>query len=201
VARRSFLYAPQPEIRDGGSVRTEDRPEVAIADRPLLAARKTIEQQIAGLDRKVMKLARSDSQVRTFMTAPGIGPITALLFKATLDDPMRFARSRNVGAYLGLTPRRHASGEIDWTGRISKCGDALLRCYLFEAACVLLTRVPKWSALKAWGMWLAKRNGLSKANVAVAASPSGWSAGTSSPRISSPGPSGDEHRPPHNKPT
>jgi transposase len=73
-----------------------------------------------------MKLARSDSQVRTFMTAPGIGPITALLFKATLDDPARFARSRNVGAYLGLTPRRHASGEIDWTGRISKCGDALL---------------------------------------------------------------------------
>jgi transposase len=146
----------------------QDRPEIAIAVRPLLEARRTIEQQIAGLDRKVMKLARSDSQVRTFMTAPGIGPITALLFKATIDDPMRFSRSRNVGAYLGLTPRRHASGEIDWTGRISKCGDALLRCYLFEAAGVLLTRVPKWSALKAWGMRLAKRNGLKKAKVAVA---------------------------------
>jgi hypothetical protein len=62
----------------------------------------------------------------------------------------------------------HASGEIDWTGRISKCGDALLRCYLFEAAGVLLTRVPKWSALKAWGMRLAKRNGLKKAKMAVA---------------------------------
>src|SRR5437660_1384266 len=80
----------------------------------------------------------------------------------------RFKRSRSVGAYVGLTTRRHASGEIDWTGRISKCGDAMLRSYLFEAAGVLLTRVPKWSALKAWGMRLAKRNGLRKAKVAVA---------------------------------
>jgi transposase len=146
----------------------QDRPEIAVAVRPLLEARKTIEEQMAELDRKVIQLARSDGQVRTFMTAPGIGPVTALLFKATIDDPMRFARSRNVGAYLGLTPRRHASGEIDWTGRISKCGDALLRCYLFEAAGVLLTRVPKWSALKAWGMRLTKRNGIKKAKVAVA---------------------------------
>jgi transposase len=69
---------------------------------------------------------------------------------------------------LGLPVRRHASGEVDWTGRISKCGDAMLRSYLFEAARVLLTRVPKWSAVKAWGVRLAKRNGLRKAKVAVA---------------------------------
>ena len=62
----------------------------------------------------------------------------------------------------------HASGEVDWTGRISKCGDAMLRSYLFEAAGVLMTRVPKWSAVKAWGVRLAKRNGLRKARVAVA---------------------------------
>ena len=53
-----------------------------------------------------------------------------------------------MGAYVGLTSRRHASGEVDSTGRISKCGDAMLRSYLFEAAGVLLTRVPKWCALK-----------------------------------------------------
>ena len=64
----------------------------------------------------------------------------------TIDDPTRFRRSRSVGAYVGLTTRRHASGEVDWSGRISKCGDAVLRTYLFEAANVLLTRVPKWSA-------------------------------------------------------
>src|SRR5262245_48460425 len=90
------------------------------------------------------------------------------LRSATIDDPTRFKRSRSVGAYVGLTTRRHASGEVDWTGRISKCGDAMLRSYLFEAAGVLLTRVPKWSALKAWGIRLAKRNGLRKAKVAVA---------------------------------
>ena len=83
------------------------------------------------------------------MTVPGVGPITALCFKATIDDPTRFKRSRSVGAYVGLTTRRHASGEIDWSGRILKRGDGMLRMYLFEAAGVLLTRVPKWSALKA----------------------------------------------------
>jgi transposase len=81
---------------------------------------------------------------------PGIGPITALCFKATIDDPTRFKRSRSVGAYVGLTTRRHASGETEWTRRISKCGDAMLRSYLFEAAGVL-TRVPKWSALRLGG--------------------------------------------------
>jgi hypothetical protein len=85
-----------------------------------------------------------------------------------ISSPARFARSRSVGAYIGLTSRRHASGEVDWSGRISKCGDAMLRSYLFEAAGVLLTRVPTWSAVKAWGMKLAKRNGLRKAKVAVA---------------------------------
>jgi len=146
----------------------EHRPDLVAAIGPLLEARKAIEQQVRDLDRKVLTLARHDVQVRRFMTAPGVGPITALCFKATIDDPTRFRRSRSVGAYVGLTTRRHASGEVDWSGRISKCGDAMLRMYLFEAANVLLTRVPKWSALKAWGMRLAKRNGLRKAKVAVA---------------------------------
>jgi len=147
---------------------TEERPELAAAVTPLLNARVAIERQIADLDRKVMKLARNNAQVQQFMTAPGIGPITALCFLATIDDPNRFRRSRSVGAYVGLTTRRYASGEIDWTGRISKCGDKMLRSYLYEAANVLLTRVAKWSALKAWGIRLAKRSGLRKAKVAVA---------------------------------
>ena len=146
----------------------EGRPELIAAIRPLLEARTAVEQQVSELDRKVMKLARHDAQVRRFMTVPGVGPITGLAFKATIDDPARFARSRSVGAYVGLTCRRHASGEVDWSGRISKCGDAMLRSYLFEAAGVLLTRVPKWSAVKAWGVKLVKRNGLRKAKVAVA---------------------------------
>jgi transposase len=146
----------------------EDRPELAAAVVPLLKAREAIERQIADLDRKVLRLARNDAQVRRFMTAPGVGAITALCFLATIDDPTRFKRSRSFGAYVGLTTRRYASGEVDWTGRISKCGDKLLRSYLYEAANVLLTRVAKWSALKAWGIRLAKRSGLRKAKVAVA---------------------------------
>jgi len=146
----------------------EGRPDLVAVVGPLLNARAAMEQQIRDLDGKVHKLARYDAEVRRFMTVPGVGPITALCFKATIDDPTRFKRSRSVGAYVGLTSRRHASGEVDWSGRISKCGDAMLRMYLFEAAGVLLTRVPKWSALKVWGTRLARRNGLRKAKVAVA---------------------------------
>ena len=138
-------------LRRAGRGVIEGRPELIAAIRPLLEARNAVEQQVSELDRKVMKLVRRDAQVRRFMAVPGVGPITALAFKATINDPARFARSRSVGAYVGLTSRRHASGEVDWTGRISKCGDAMLRSYLFEAAGVLLTRVPKWSAREGLG--------------------------------------------------
>ena len=102
------------------------------------------------------------------MTVPGVGPMTALAYLSGIDDPSRFTRSRTVGAYLGLTPRRHASGEVDWSGRISKCGDTMLRTYLFEAAGVLLTRTKQTCSLKAWGMAIAARSGGKKARVAVA---------------------------------
>jgi len=138
------------------------------AVRPLLAVRETVRRQIASLTRKLLTLARDNAESRRLMTVPGIGPINALAFCAAIDEPSRFRRSRSVGAYFGLTPRRHASGEVDWTGGISKCGDAMVRTYLFEAAGVLLTRVPQWCQLKAWGHRLWKRIGFKKAKVAVA---------------------------------
>jgi transposase len=146
----------------------EGKPALLAVVEPLLKARDAVEQQIADLDRKVVRMARAEPQVRRFMGVPGIGPITALCYLATIDDPTRFNKSRNVGAYVGLTTRRYASGESDWTGRISKCGDTMLRTYLFEAANVLLTRIAKWSALKAWGMRIAQRSGIRRAKVAVA---------------------------------
>src|ERR1700747_3432405 len=91
----------------------EGRPELASAGEPLLKARGAIERQNADLDRKVMRLARNDAQVRRFMTTPGVGPITALCFLATIDDPTRFKRSRSVGAYAGLTTRPYASGRMN----------------------------------------------------------------------------------------
>jgi transposase len=89
-------------------------------------------------------------------------------FRHTIDDPARFSSPQAVGAYLGLTPRRKQSGELDLQGRVSKWGDRLLRTYLFEAATVLLHRTQRWSALKAWGTRLMKRVGAKKAKVAVA---------------------------------
>jgi transposase len=102
------------------------------------------------------------------MTVPGVGPVTALAFASTVDDPKRFKRASDVGAYLGLTPRRYQSGELDRTGRISKRGDRLTRYYLFEAANVLLKVVRRGSALKTWGAKLTKRIGSKKAKIAVA---------------------------------
>ena len=93
------------------------------------------------------------------------------LHRASLAAPElreRFAQSSSVGAYLGLTPRRFQSGEEDYTGHISRCGDRLLRTYLFKAAGIILHRVSRWSALKAWGTRLVKRIGSKKATVAVA---------------------------------
>jgi transposase len=94
--------------------------------------------------------------------------VTALTFATAIDDPTRFARSRDVGPHLGLTPRKYAAGEIDRNGAITKSGDRLAREALFLAAHALLTRVAKWSALKAWGMAIAKRRGRRRATVATA---------------------------------
>jgi hypothetical protein len=93
------------------------------------------------------------------MTVPGVGPIMALTFRATVDQAQRFARSKTVGVHFGLTPRRFQSGERDYDGRVSKCGDAMMRTALYEAAQVLLTRTQTWSWLKAWGVQVARRRG------------------------------------------
>ena len=102
------------------------------------------------------------------MTVPGVGPITALAVWAGIDDQARFARSRDVGAYFGLTPRRYASGEMNRSGRITKRGDGTVRTLLYEAANVLLVKISRTSALRSWGLAIAQRSGFKKAKVAVA---------------------------------
>ncbi len=145
-----------------------DEPALHAAIGPLLAVREVLRRQIAALHKAVLATAQRDPVVRRLMTLPGVGAITALTFRATIDDPGRFGNARAVGAYLGLTPRRHASGEIDRMGRISKCGDRATRTRLYQAAHVLMSRVTKWSALKAWALRLKKRAGHKKAAVALA---------------------------------
>jgi transposase len=136
--------------------------------RPLLAAWSALRLAIAVLTRRVRDRADADAACKRLMTMPGVGPLTALAFRAAIDDPNRFDHSRSVGAYLGLTPRRYASGETDRMGRISRCGDALVRSYLYEAANIHLSRCGKPNPLKTWGNKLAKRAGFKKARVALA---------------------------------
>jgi len=102
------------------------------------------------------------------MTIPGVGTITVVTYLTTIDDPDRFQRSRDVGAHLGLTPKKYASGKVDRNSGISKCGDVLMRTTLYQAALALLTRSQKHSALRNWGLQVAKRRGLRRAVVAVA---------------------------------
>ncbi|MBB4428276.1 transposase [Bradyrhizobium sp. CIR48] len=132
---------------------------------PLLLAQSCLTEQIEKFDRQLMAVAKGDQTVRRMMTVPGVGPLTALSFVVTIDDPSRFKHSADVGAYLGLTPRRYQSGEMDRTGRISMRGNHQMRTYLFEAANVLLTVVRRGSALKRWGSKLAKRIGTKKARL------------------------------------
>ena len=135
---------------------------------PLLAILAVMLDQLAGLTKQVLDIARQEEVCRRLMSVPGVGPITALAFRATIDRPERFRRSRDVGAHLGLTPARYQSGETDIQGKISRCGDELARTALYEAAHTLLVRSKKWSALRAWGMKVAKARGMARARVAVA---------------------------------
>jgi transposase len=134
----------------------------------LLAARRAARAEVERLDRVLLRAARRDATCQRLMTVPGVGAITALAYQSTIETPSRFRRARAVGAYVGLVPRRHQSGEVDRSGRISKQGDALLRGYLYEAATVLLTRLQRVCALRSWGRALAERIGMKKARVAVA---------------------------------
>lgn len=124
-------------------------------------------QKITRLDQELLKIANEDQDVRLLMTAQGIGPITAITYKAEIFDPARFTNSRTVGAYLGMTPTQYSSGETQKQGRISKCGSSELRSLLTEAGLVLLTRSRKWSKLKAWGLKLMRKKGVKKASLAV----------------------------------
>jgi transposase len=136
--------------------------------RTMLKARDGILQQLDAMDRKCRTLARADEVCKRLMTIPGVGMISSLAFKAEIDDPTRFRKSRDVGAHLGLTPQRFASGEVDRSFGISRCGSGYLRTLLFEAAVTMLTRTGKWSRLKAWGLELRERTGFKNASTAMA---------------------------------
>ncbi|MGB7317132.1 MAG: transposase [Planktotalea sp.] len=135
---------------------------------PLLDARLVLYQHYLELDRRVKRAATHDEVYMRFMTVPGVGPIAALTFKAVVDDPTRFKRSRTVAEHFSLKPRRHQSGERDNPGRISKAGDQSVRATLYAAANALLMRTMAGSQIKFWGMRLMRTKGRRRAVVTVA---------------------------------
>jgi transposase len=135
---------------------------------PILAVRQEVVRRFDELHNLVLTAVSADPVCRLLVTVPGVGPVTALAFRTAVEDPTRFAKSSFVGAHFGLTPRKYASGETDRSGRISRCGDRMVRSLLCEAANVLLTRVQRWSWLKRWGVEIARRRGKMRAQVAVA---------------------------------
>src|SRR5256885_134909 len=147
---------------------SEGIPGLSAAMQGLVAARTAVLAAIVAIDGDIRRMVRASDACRRLMSIPGVGQLTALAFTAAVDNPGRFRRSRDIGAYLGLVPRRHQSGEIDYSGSISKCGDRRLRTLLYEAANVMLTRYKGALKLKEWAFAVAKRSTMRKARIALA---------------------------------
>ncbi len=139
----------------------------AIAD-GFIKAHETLCRAAEELSDDLRAVAKGSDLARRLMTIPGVGPIVSLNFIALVDDADRFRKASDVGAFLGLTPRRYQSGDTDYSGRVSRCEDAAMRGLLFEAASCLIRQVKRFSPLQSWAVRLAGRRGFRKAAVATA---------------------------------
>ena len=146
----------------------ENLPDLAELVEPLLVVRRVLREQFVIQHRRLLAIVRDDEVCRRLMTVPGVGPVVALTYRATVDVPARFRKSKSVGAVFGLTCAKHQSGESERSGRISRCGDEMMRVMLYEAAQSMLLHSKRWSWLKAWAMQIARRRGMKKAIVALA---------------------------------
>src|SRR6201982_2935554 len=160
----------------GGNARSEARgkelmenlPDLAVLVERLLVVRRVLRERLGILHRRLLAVVRDDDVCRRLMTVPGVGPVVALTYRATVDVPARFRKSKSVGAVFGLTCAKYQSGESERTGAISRCGDEMMRTMLYEAAQSMLFHSTKWSWLKAWAMKIARHRGMKKAIVALA---------------------------------
>ncbi|PSJ56159.1 transposase [Kumtagia ephedrae] len=112
----------------------EDFPRLAAMVKPMLAARAALRHECAVLHKMMLDIVRKDETCRRLMTILGVAAITAVTYLTTIDDPVRFERSRDVGAHLGLRPKKY--GEVDRNSGISKCGDVAMRTVLYQASLV-----------------------------------------------------------------
>lgn len=147
---------------------TSDNAMLSDAVAPILRLRRQMRDELAKMTKRVRSLALSDATCRQLMTMPGVGPVTALTFVAAVDDPARFRRAKDIGAWAGLTPKRSQSGERDVSGEITRTGDVALRTALFQAATSMLNGTRKMNWLKAWALRLAAKRGRKRATTALA---------------------------------
>jgi transposase len=144
-------------------------PSLEMIAAALLSIHAVLLREFKAFEKQVRSMARSDAKARLLMSTPAVGPIVALTYASAIDDPGRFKSSKQLGAHFGLTPKKYQSGETDYTGRISKIGDAAVRTALYEAAHIMLIKpIKHCSELKSWAMRIAKRAGMKKAKVALA---------------------------------
>jgi len=142
--------------------------ELAESLAPVIAALEDLNDAIAASTTALTAAAAADPIVRRLQTAPGVGPLTALSFRATLDDVGRFADARSVAAYLGLVPKEDSSGARQRKGAITKAGPTGLRALLVQASWVVWRQRKAGGALYAWVERLAARRGKRVAVVALA---------------------------------
>jgi transposase len=134
-----------------------------------LAVHTVLVREFNGFERRVRAMSLLDARARLLMSTPAVGPIISLTYASAIDDPSRFTSSKRAGPLFRLTPKKYQSGETDYSGRISKNGDAAVREALYEAAHIILTKPIKGCAqLKSWAMRIARRAGMNKAKVALA---------------------------------
>ena len=147
----------------------KSHPNLEAIGKALLSVRAVLLREFNAFEKRVRAMARSDARTKLLMSTPAVGPIVALTYASAVDDPARFKSSKQTGPHFGLTPKKYQSGETDYSGRISKIGDASVREALYQAAHVMLTKPVKGcSQLKSWAMRIARRAGMNKAKVALA---------------------------------
>lgn len=146
---------------------TESQQEVPSHIERVLLVIDALNAQLLAADHQVKQLARDNSICRLLMTIPGVGPITALTFVATLDDVSRFPHAHNAQSYLGLTPGENSSSERERRTHITKAGSASVRRTLIQAAWVAFLRYPNEPMVR-WAMQIAERRGKFIAIVALA---------------------------------
>ena len=149
-----------------------DRVRTVIDERPphieqLLTVLDTVNAEIKKADGDIKAIAHSDESCRRFMTAPGVGPVTAVLFKATIDDVSRFKSAHLVESYLGLVPGEHSSSDKQCRLGITKAGSSQLRVLLTQAAWAA-RRCRTTPPMVTWSLEVEKRRGKRVAITALA---------------------------------